>query len=109
MFRRILNKDPTFGDLCVVINNAGIGNTAHVESADIKHWTQILDINLRAVMHICHYCVPYLKNSISNRDNKNNKNNKIGIGIINVGSIASTKLISRPAISMYQATKFAIR
>lgn len=104
-----------FGPLYVVINNAGLGGSQHIESGNIQHWTNMLDVNLRAVMQITHYCVPYLKQSIQiqrqeeTRYNNNNRKMKtLGIGIINVGSVAGRLYKIKSSKSAYIASKFGI-
>jgi len=47
-----------FGQLNILINNAGIFDWASVVDADLAAWDAVVDVNLRATMHLTHHAVP---------------------------------------------------
>lgn len=51
----------TFGRLDAVVNNAGVYEGGKGDSADLGAWDAALDINLRAVVHLNRYALPYIE------------------------------------------------
>lgn len=49
-----------FGELNILINTAGIFDWASVVNANLSAWDSILDVNLRATMHLTHQAVPHI-------------------------------------------------
>lgn len=43
----------TFGDVDIMINNVGLGETNTVETTSIEHWDYHMDINLKSVFLFC--------------------------------------------------------
>lgn len=49
-----------FGQLNILINNAGVFDWASVVDAKLTVWDTILDVNLRATMHLTHQAAPHI-------------------------------------------------
>jgi short-subunit dehydrogenase len=75
-------------DVSVLINNAGFGDHAPFEDADIKKLTSMIDLNCTKLVELTHAMVPLMpKNSY----------------IMNVASLAG--FMPGPLMSVYYATK----
>jgi NAD(P)-dependent dehydrogenase (short-subunit alcohol dehydrogenase family) len=83
-----------FGEINVIINNAGVALSASVESMQIDDFEWLMKINFWGVVHGCQAFLPYLKKSSWGH-------------IVNVSSLFG--LISTPNNSAYNAAKFAVR
>jgi NADP-dependent 3-hydroxy acid dehydrogenase YdfG len=79
----------------VIVNNAGVGLGGSFVDTSLDDWDWILGINLRGVVHGCHFFIP--------------KMIERGTGghVINISSILG--IYPAPSISAYVATKFAVR
>jgi 3-oxoacyl-[acyl-carrier protein] reductase len=51
----------TFGGLDVLVNNAGVGQFAHVADMSIDQWRQVIDTNLSGVFYCSHAAIPQLR------------------------------------------------
>ncbi len=81
------------GSVDLVINNAGVGVGGPVGEIPLKDWAWIIDINLRGVVHGCHFFLPAMR--------------RRGAGhILNVASIAA--FACGPMMAPYNATKAAV-
>ena len=56
-----------FGQLDIVMNNAGIGSNAPGENMSPEMWQKALDVNLTAPFRICQASIPHLKNAPAGR------------------------------------------
>jgi len=85
--------------LAVVVNCAGLARgTEPMQTADLDHWDEMLDTNVKGLLYITRICLPHL---IKNRV-------KVGTGhIVNIGSVAGRW--TYPGGGVYCATKFAVR
>ncbi len=84
----------SFDSIDCVINNAGIGLYSKFEDTELSDFERIFDINVKGVFLLTKEVVPYMR--------------KQGGGIIvNISSLAG--YISTPLMSVYAATKFALR
>jgi NAD(P)-dependent dehydrogenase (short-subunit alcohol dehydrogenase family) len=83
-----------FAAVDVLINNAGVGVAGDFVSTDLATWDWAISINLKGVVHGCHYFLP--------------KMIARGVGghVVNVASLAG--LTAGKRMSVYSATKFAI-
>ncbi|OWR31894.1 3-beta hydroxysteroid dehydrogenase [Saccharibacillus sp. O23] len=85
--------EEAFGQVDVVLNNAGIGLRGNVEETSYDDWKKVIDVNLNGVFLGTKYGVIHLKKS--------------GGSIINVSSIEG--LIGDPGIAAYNASKGGVR
>jgi NADP-dependent 3-hydroxy acid dehydrogenase YdfG len=79
----------------VVVNNAGVAIGGNFLDTTLDDFDWIIGINLRGVVHGCHFFVPNMVEA------------KRGGQIINVSSILG--IYGGPSSSAYSATKFAVR
>jgi NADP-dependent 3-hydroxy acid dehydrogenase YdfG len=79
----------------VVVNNAGVGLGASFLDTSLDDWDWILGINLRGVIHGCHFFLPKMVERGT------------GGHVVNIASILG--IYALPNLSAYVATKFAVR
>jgi len=84
----------TYGRIDVLINNAGVMPLSPIEQLKIDEWDQMIDVNLRGVLHGIAAALPHMKAQKSGH-------------IINTASVAGHKIFGASAV--YSATKFAVR
>jgi NADP-dependent 3-hydroxy acid dehydrogenase YdfG len=84
----------TFGRIDVLVNNAGLMPLSPVERLKVDEWNQMIDVNLRGVLHGVAAVLPTMKDQKSGH-------------IITTASVAAYKVF--PASAVYSATKFAVR
>lgn len=84
-----------FGDIALLVNNAGVGTVAPAEVADydVAEWDRILGVNLRGAFLCCRHVVPHLR---ARRRGT----------VINVGSIAGRR--GAPNVAPYDVSKFGL-
>ena len=82
------------GELCFLVNNAGIGTYGAVEDTDPGTWQQLFRTNMYGAFLCTRAVVPYMKANG-------------GGHIVQVGSVAGLRGVSN--MSAYCATKFALR
>lgn len=81
-------------NLVVLINNAGLAKGVDtLENGKSADWDQMIDTNLKALLYVTKYCLPYLKKQNSAH-------------IINLGSISSHQVY--PGGAVYCATKHGV-
>lgn len=83
-----------FGQVDVMINNAGIMPVAPMEMTRVNEWDQMIDVNVKGVLYGIAAALPLMKARGEGQ-------------IINVASIAGLKVI--PNFTVYCATKHAVR
>jgi short-subunit dehydrogenase len=83
-----------FGRLDILVNNAGIGQCLRLEDLQWEDARKIVDTNLMGLIHCTQAALPIMKKQGSGQ-------------IVNVSSTAGHKGI--PFLSVYCATKFAVR
>ncbi|NND71405.1 MAG: SDR family oxidoreductase [Rhodothermales bacterium] len=95
-FAAIMNKTPVVD---VLVNNAGLGRFGPIESISVEDIDVQSEVNVRGVLLCAQHVAPVMRS----------QNGKTGFGghIVNVASIAG--LIGNAEISVYNATKFAVR
>jgi len=79
-----------FDGLDVVVNNAGAGLFAEIETMRPEQWAEVIDTNLTGVYNTCHFAMPHLKN-------------RGGGYIFNISSLAGTNVV--PQGAAYCASK----
>lgn len=82
-----------FGEVAVLMNNAGIGGGGGV-FGDLDRWRRLIDVNLWGVIHGVHTFLPVLKR------------NREGGHIVNTASMAG--LVAGPRLGAYAAAKFGV-
>ncbi|MDY6936192.1 MAG: SDR family oxidoreductase [Cyanobacteriota bacterium] len=83
-----------FGQIDVLINNAGIMPLSPLIDLKLDDWNRAIDVNIRGVLHGIAAVLPHML------DRSNGH-------IINIGSVASLHAI--PNFAVYCGTKFAVR
>jgi meso-butanediol dehydrogenase/(S,S)-butanediol dehydrogenase/diacetyl reductase len=78
-----------YGQLDVIVNNAGIGQVGSIEEVSLEEWDTVIQVNLTGVMYGSRAAIPYLKD-------------REGC-IINVASIYG--LVGGPGSPAYSAAK----
>jgi NADP-dependent 3-hydroxy acid dehydrogenase YdfG len=82
-----------FGKVDVVINNAGVMPLSPLEALKVNEWNQMIDVNIRGVLHGIAAGLPIMKKQGSGQ-------------FINVSSIGGHMVV--PTGAVYCATKFAV-
>jgi short-subunit dehydrogenase len=83
-----------FGNINILVNNAGYHERGPVESVSVEDLSAMIDVNLKAPIILCKLAIKYLKQAG-------------GGAIINVASLAGRTPVPRAAT--YSATKFGLR
>lgn len=83
-----------FGQVDVIINNAGVMPLSLLEQCKVEEWDQMIDINIKGVLYGVAAVLPYMTSRKRGH-------------IINVASTAGHRVM--PTSSVYSATKYAVR
>jgi NADP-dependent 3-hydroxy acid dehydrogenase YdfG len=84
----------TYGQIDVIINNAGLMPQSPLDRLKIDEWNQMIDVNIKGVLYGIAAALPYMQQQKSGH-------------IINVSSVAGHKV--RAGGAVYAATKHAVR
>jgi NAD(P)-dependent dehydrogenase (short-subunit alcohol dehydrogenase family) len=79
----------------VVVNNAGVGLGGSFLDTSLDNWDWLLGVNLKGVIHGCHFFVPKMVERGA------------GGHVVNVSSILG--IVPAPSMTAYVASKFAVR
>lgn len=79
----------TFGDLHVLVNNAGVQVEKTVQDSTDEDYDLVMDVNCRGVFNMCRAAIPLMQKS--------------GGSIINIGSISG--VVADPSMALYNASK----
>jgi len=82
-----------YGQIDVMINNAGLMPHSPLERLRIEDWDRMIDVNLRGVLYGIAAALPHMQRQKSGH-------------IVNVSSVAGHKV--RPGSAVYAATKHAV-
>jgi len=83
-----------YGKLDVLVNNAGIGPISPLDDLRVEDWEEMVDVNIKGVLYGIAAALPVFR--------------KQGFGhFVNTSSTAG--LITKPTMSVYSGTKFAVR
>ena len=82
-----------FGRIDVIVNNAGVMPLSPLEALKIDEWNQMIDVNIRGVLHGIAAALPVMKKQGSGQ-------------VINVSSIGGHQVW--PTCAVYSATKYAV-
>jgi NADP-dependent 3-hydroxy acid dehydrogenase YdfG len=83
----------TYGQIDVIINNAGLMAHSPLERRKIDDWNRMIDVNIKGVLYGIAAALPYMQQQRAGH-------------IINVSSVAGHKV--RPTAAVYAATKHAV-
>jgi len=81
------------GAVDILINNAGVGIFASVESMSVEDFRTVLETNVFGVFYCCHEAIPLMKQ-------------RGGGYIINISSLAGAN--AHPQMAAYNASKFGL-
>lgn len=79
----------------ILIQNAGIIHHATIENTSIEEWNTVMNVNMNAIFYLTKTLLPLMKSSGNPAH------------LIHIASIAG--LIGNPELSLYNASKFALR
>jgi NAD(P)-dependent dehydrogenase (short-subunit alcohol dehydrogenase family) len=92
-YQQVKSVFAEIGGVDILINNAGIGIFAPVESMSIEDFRAVLETNIFGVFYCCHEAIPLMKQ-------------RGGGYIINISSLAGTN--AHPEMAAYNASKFGL-
>ncbi len=92
--RAVETAEQTYGQLSILINNAGIVRMAPLDETSLEAWHEVINVNQTGVFLGMKHAIPAMRRAG-------------GGSIINISSVAG--LVGLPNIPAYQASKGAVR
>ena len=92
-YNQVKSVFANLGGLDILINNAGVGIFASVESMSVEDFRAVLETNVFGVFYCCHEAIPLMKQ-------------RGGGYIINISSLAGAN--PHPEMAAYNASKFGL-
>jgi len=77
-----------FGELSILVNNAGVQIEKTIVETTDEDWDQLMGVNAKGVFMLCRDCIPIMSK---------------GASIINIGSISAST--ADPGLALYNASK----
>lgn len=90
---RAVERAREYGDVSIVVNNAGIGSNGKIEEIDLETWRRTFEVHVEGTYQVCRRVLPRMAE-------------RSGGSVINVSSIAG--IGGYPATADYGAAKGAI-
>jgi NADP-dependent 3-hydroxy acid dehydrogenase YdfG len=87
-----------FGQLDIVVNNAGVMLLGPVEDAPLEEWDRMIAINLQGLLYVTHAALPHLLSAASGP--------RATADIVNISSIAGRS--ARRGMGVYNLTKHGV-
>ena len=88
-----------FGRLDIVVNNAGLMLLGPIEDAPTEEWDRMIDLNLKALLHVTHAAIPHLKAAAGDSP-------RGAADLVNLSSVAGRKV--RAGMGVYNLTKHGV-
>jgi NADP-dependent 3-hydroxy acid dehydrogenase YdfG len=89
-----------FGRLDILVNNAGIMLLSTALHATLEDWDRMIDLNVKALLHITHAAVPYLIDAAATSPR----------GVADIVNVSSTPTrVACASSSVYTMTSFALK
>ncbi len=89
----------SFGRLDILVNSAGVMLLDSALHTPLDEWDRMVDLNVRAMLHVTHAAVPHLIGSASTSPR----------GVADIVNISSTAgRVARPTSTVYNLTKFGM-
>ncbi|MFZ9668686.1 MAG: SDR family NAD(P)-dependent oxidoreductase [Solirubrobacterales bacterium] len=88
-----------FGRLDIVVNNAGLMLLGPIEDAPTEEWDRMIDLNLKALLHVTHAAIPHLKAAAGDSP-------RGASDLVNISSVAGRKV--RAGMGVYNLTKHGV-
>lgn len=89
----------TLGRIDILVNNAGVMLLGPIEDAPTDEWARMIEVNLRALIHITHAALPHLLTAAQS-------GNRGCADVVNISSVSGR--VARAGSGVYSSTKFAV-
>jgi NADP-dependent 3-hydroxy acid dehydrogenase YdfG len=89
----------TLGGIDILVNNAGVMLLGPIEDAPTDEWARMIEVNLRALIHVTHAALPHLLAAAQG-------GNRSCADVVNISSVSGR--VARAGSGVYSSTKFAV-